>query len=93
MMEEMSSGTLSEDEESGEHNVENLALEVVGQGWSGGLVYPFLEDWELAQVALSCRLALDILCQEMQEVHFCPLLQCFESLSHPGSAATAWKGL
>ena len=26
-----------------------------------------LEDWDLARVALSCHLALDLLCQEMQE--------------------------
>ena len=37
-----------------------------GQGWSGGLIYLFLEDWELARVALSCRLAF-FLCQEMRE--------------------------
>ena len=27
----------------------------------------FLKDWELAKVALSCRMALDMLCQEMHE--------------------------
>ena len=27
----------------------------------------FLEDWELARVALSCHMALDLLCQEMRE--------------------------
>ena len=27
----------------------------------------FLEDWELARVALSCHLALDMLCQEMHQ--------------------------
>ena len=27
----------------------------------------FLEDWELASVALSCHIALDMLCQEMHE--------------------------
>ena len=90
---EMSSDT--SDEEYEEHNVENF--EVVGHGWSGG-VYLFLEDWELARVALSCRLALDFLCQEIQEAWYlwyccmrCPLLQCFESLSHPGRAATVWS--
>ena len=67
MMEEMSSGTTSEDEEYKEHNVGNLSLEVVEQGWSGGLVCLFLEDWELSRAALSCHLALDLLCQEMQE--------------------------
>ena len=37
----------------------NLSVEVVGQGWSGWLVHLFLEDRELARVAVSCRLALD----------------------------------
>ena len=38
---------------------------------SSGLIGPgevvslFLEDWELARVALSCHVALDMLCQEM----------------------------
>ena len=27
----------------------------------------FLQDWELAKVALSCHVALDMLCQEMNE--------------------------
>ena len=27
----------------------------------------FLQDWELAKVALSCHMALDMLCQEMHE--------------------------
>ena len=27
----------------------------------------FLKDWELAKVALSCHMALDMLCQEMHE--------------------------
>ena len=53
MMEAMSSGTSSDDEYA--ENVENFALEVVGQGCSGGLVYLFLEDWELARVALNCH--------------------------------------
>ena len=50
-----------------EHNVENLSLEVVMQGWSGWLVHIFLEERELAQVAVSCRPALDLLYQEMQD--------------------------
>ena len=27
----------------------------------------FLEDWELAKVAFSCHMALDMLCQQMNE--------------------------
>ena len=54
-------------EEYEEHNVWNLSLEVLGQGWSGWLTNRFLEDWELAWVAVSCHLALDLVCQEMQD--------------------------
>ena len=43
-----------------EHNVESLALNAMGQD-------QLLEDWELARVALSCHMALDLLCQEMHE--------------------------
>ena len=35
-----------------EHNVESLALEVIGQNWSGETVSLFLEDWGLAREAL-----------------------------------------
>ena len=44
---------MSSDEGYDEHSVKNLSLslEVVGQGWSGRLVYLFLEDWELAHGA------------------------------------------
>ena len=35
-----------------------LSLEVAGQGWSGWLVYLFLEYWDLARVALSCRFGI-----------------------------------
>ena len=31
----------------------------------------FLKDWELARVALSCHMALDMLCQEMREACGC----------------------
>ena len=51
-----------------QHNVENLALNVMGQDQSGEKMSLFLEDWELARVALSCHIALDMLCQEMHEV-------------------------
>ena len=30
----------------------------------------FLNDWELAEVALSCHMALDMLCQEMHEAWY-----------------------
>ena len=47
--------------------MESLALNVVGQNWSGEKVSLFLEDAELGRVALSCHVALDMLCQEMRE--------------------------
>ena len=39
-----------------EHNVESLALHVIGPNWSGDKISLFLEDWELARVDLSCTL-------------------------------------
>ena len=50
-----------------EHTVESLVLRVIGQSWSGEKVFVFLEDWELARVALSCHTAPDMLYQEMYE--------------------------
>ena len=60
-----SEGTSSS--EQCEHNVGSLALNVLVQDQSGEKTSPFLEDWELARVALSCHVALDLLCQEMHE--------------------------
>ena len=56
----------SEDEsvssmESREDNVCDEALHVIGLYGPGDRVSLFLEDWELAKVALSCRIALDML--------------------------------
>ena len=56
---------ISSDEED-EHDAWNLFLDIVEQSRSGMLVVSFLEDEELARTALSCHLAMDILCQEMQ---------------------------
>ena len=50
-----------------QHNVESVALNVLGQDQSSEEISLFLEDWELARVTLSCRIALDVLCQEMPE--------------------------
>ena len=46
-----------------EHS-ECQAIEVVGQDWSSEVVALFLDDWELGRVALSCHMAMDLLCQE-----------------------------
>ena len=66
MMDVKSSGTSSDDENE-EHKVENPFLKVAEQSRSGMLTDSFLEDWVLARVAVRCRLALDLLCQEMQD--------------------------
>ena len=63
---------LSEDEDasstrSREGNVCNYALRVVGLHGPGDKISLFLQVWELAKVALSCHMALDMLCQELHE--------------------------
>ena len=50
-----------------EHNNECRAIEVIGQDWSSEVVALFLEDWKLGRVALSCHMAVDLLCQEMRD--------------------------
>ena len=45
----------------------NEALHVIGLYVPGDKISLFLKDWELAKVALSFRIALDMLCQEMHE--------------------------
>ena len=50
---------------SREGNVGNEALHVTGLHGPGGKIAFFSQDWELAKVALSCHMALDMLCQEV----------------------------
>ena len=45
----------------------NEALHVTGLFGPGDKISLFLKAWELAKVALSCRMALDMLCQGMRE--------------------------
>ena len=52
---------------SREGNVCNEELHVTGLYRPGDKISHFLKDWELAKVALSCHMALDVLCQEMDE--------------------------
>ena len=52
---------------SREGNMCNNALHVIGMYGPGDKISLFSEDWELAKVALSCHIALDMLCQEMHE--------------------------
>ena len=49
-----------------ENNVGNDALCVIGLHGSGDKISLFLQDWAVA--ALSCHIALDLLCQELHEV-------------------------
>ena len=49
-------------------NASNDALYVVGLRGSGDKISLCLQDWEMAKVALSCHMALDMLCQEMYEL-------------------------
>ena len=53
---------------SREGNVCNEALHVMVLYGPGDKISLCLQDWELAKVALSCHMALDMLCQEMHEV-------------------------
>ena len=48
--------------------VGNDALHVIGLHGPGDKISLVLQDWEVAKVALSCRIALDMLCQELHEV-------------------------
>ena len=62
----------SEDEDasstaSREGNVCKDALHVVGLHGPSDKISLFLQDWDLAMVALSCHMELDMLCQEMHE--------------------------
>ena len=43
------------------------ALHVIGLYGAGDKISLFLQDWELAKVALTCHMALDMLCQEVRE--------------------------
>ena len=52
---------------SREGNVCNDALHVIGLCGPDDKISLFLKDWELAKVALSCHMALDMLCQGMTE--------------------------
>ena len=53
--------------DSRENNVSNGALHVIGLYGPGDKVSLFLKDWELARVALSCHIALDMMCLELHE--------------------------
>ena len=62
------SGSSVSSSSSGQNNVGNDALFVIGLQGSGDTIALFLQDWEVAKIALSCHIALDMPCQEMHEV-------------------------
>ena len=64
------------------------SLAVHGLNWSGEKVSFFLEDWELARVALSCHVALDMLWQEMHEAWELAAAAMESVFSHRGRAKT-----
>ena len=52
---------------SREGNACSETLQVIGLYGPGDKISLCLKDWELAKAALSCHMALDMLCQEMHE--------------------------
>ena len=80
---------------SREGNVCNDALHVIGLYGPGDKISLFLQDWELAKVACSCHMALDMLGQEMHEAWQLgdaterPAVTACVLSSHRGRAVTA----
>ena len=72
--------------------MESLALNVIGKNWSGEAVSLFLEDWELARVALSCHIALDLLCQEMHEACLLGVAAAKEACCHSKESPSLTTG-
>ena len=54
----------------------NEAIYVIGLHGSGDAIALFLQDCEVAKVALSCHIALDMLCQGLHEVERRRALVC-----------------
>ena len=54
------SGSSFSSNSSSENNVSNDALFVIGLHGSGDTIALFLQDWEVAKVALSCHRALGV---------------------------------
>ena len=63
----------------------------VGLHGPGGKISFLLKDWDLAKVALSCHMALDMLCQEVQEAWWWVLLRgaCCHGMS---ALLSPWTG-
>ena len=76
-------------------NLSNEALHDIGLYGPGDKISLFLKDWELAKVALSCHMALDMLCKEIHEVWWWSMLprgllsRHEMPFSHRGRAVTA----
>ena len=85
----------------GKRGLRQRVPEVTGQDWSSEAVALSLEDWELGRVALGCRMATDLLCQEMRDTCWdsteslavperfsCGTFTAIKPLSHRGRAVT-----
>ena len=79
----MASVTSGDDEEH-VHNNECQAIEVIGQDWSSEAVVLFLLDRELGRAALSCHVAMDLLCPEMRDA-------CWVISESLGSLLSLWS--
>ena len=62
------SGSSVSSSSSSKNNVGYDALCVIGLHGSGDKISVLLKDWEVAKVALSCHIAVDMLCQELHEL-------------------------
>ena len=79
--------------EAHEHNVESVALEVIGQDLSSEGVSFCTEDGELAREALSCHMALDCAKKRgMRATTALSVFTFFRRLSHLGMAVTVKRG-
>ena len=67
----------------------NDALHVNGLHGPGDKISLLLKDWKLAKVAWSCRMALDMLCQELHQACSGVMLPRGLLSSHRGRAVTS----
>ena len=61
---DLKGGSEASDDEQAD-NMSNEALYVIGLHGSGDKISSDLQGWEVAKVALSCHIALDMLCREL----------------------------
>ena len=77
---------------SREGNVCDDGMHVIGMYGPGDKISLFLQDWELAKVALGCLMALDMLCQELTGPWY-RVRRCQSALCHSKkSLLSPWTG-